>query len=432
MTIEEQKSSQPNIGQLEKLLETARYLTSSLDRDEVLVRIGDAAKELLAAYGSAIYLLEPDGQTLRPVATFEPFEQEILAARIPIEGSFTGQAIQARQSLIFNDATESPAGYQIPGTPVEEEEHVIVTPLIVDDEVWGGMCLNRIGQPFTGEDLALAQTFASYAETVLKNAQTHRTLQQEVEERQRAEAALRRSNAALQARNEELDAFCHTVAHDLQNPLSVIVGTAELLELDWAVMPEDELQASLRNIAESGRKMDRIIEELLLLAQVRKGEVALAPLDMAQIVAEARGRLADLIEAHQAEIIAPDTWPSTLGYAPWVEQIWVNYLSNAIKYGGRPPLITLGYTILEPRGPKGAPRVKFWVRDNGPGLGPEEQERLFTPFTRLSQLRAEGYGLGLSIVRRIADKLGGEVSVESEGLPGRGSTFAFTLPAAIT
>jgi signal transduction histidine kinase len=74
--------------------------------------------------------------------------------------------------------------------------------------------------------------------------------------------------------------------------------------------------------------------------------------------------------------------------------------------------------------------VRFWVRDNGPGLAPEEQAQLFTPFTRLGQVRAKGHGLGLSIARRIVEKLDGQVGVESE--VGRGSTFSFTLPGVVT
>jgi two-component system sensor histidine kinase/response regulator len=73
--------------------------------------------------------------------------------------------------------------------------------------------------------------------------------------------------------------------------------------------------------------------------------------------------------------------------------------------------------------------VRFWVRDNGPGLTPEQQARLFAPFTRLDRVRAQGHGLGLSIVRRIVEKLGGSVGVESSGVPGQGSVFYFTLPA---
>jgi signal transduction histidine kinase len=73
--------------------------------------------------------------------------------------------------------------------------------------------------------------------------------------------------------------------------------------------------------------------------------------------------------------------------------------------------------------------VRFWVRDNGDGITQEKQAQLFTQFTRFDELRAEGYGLGLSIVKRIIDKLGGEVGVESEGVQGKGSTFYFTLPS---
>ena len=76
--------------------------------------------------------------------------------------------------------------------------------------------------------------------------------------------------------------------------------------------------------------------------------------------------------------------------------------------------------------------VRFWVRDNGPGLASEDQARLFIPFTRLNQVRAKGHGLGLSIVRRIVEKLGGQVGVESHGLPGQGSSFFFTLPGAVS
>ena len=111
-----------------------------------------------------------------------------------------------------------------------------------------------------------------------------------------------------------------------------------------------------------------------------------------------------------------------LGYAPWVEEIWVNYLSNGLKYGGSPPYLELG-AALQPDG-----FVKFWVTDNGNGIPLEDQARLFAEFVRLEVARVEGHGLGLSIVRRITDKLGGTVGMDSQ--LGEGSTFYFTLPAS--
>jgi len=242
----------------------------------------------------------------------------------------------------------------------------------------------------------------------------------DITERKRAEEALRQRTVELQARNEELGAYDHTVAHDLRSPLALIIGLAEVLERDYATMLDEERQKCLHDIVRNGYKMSNIIDELLLLAGVRTMEVEMEPLDMASIVAEAQQRLAFLIEERQAEIILPDTWPVALGYGPWVEEMWANYLSNAIKYGGQPPRVELGATV-QPDG-----MVRFWVRDNGPGLAPEEQAQLFTPFTRLDQVRTEGHGLGLSIARRIVEKLDGQVGVESE--VGRGSTFSFTLP----
>ncbi len=252
------------------------------------------------------------------------------------------------------------------------------------------------------------------------------------EEKRRAQEALRQYAVELEARNEELDAFAHTVAHDLNDPLSTIIGFADVLQEAGPTLPAEQLQEYLRAIARSGQKMVSIIEALLLLAGVRKMEVEREPLDMASIVAEAQGRLADLIEERRGEIVLPAAWPVVLGHSPWVEEVWVNYLSNALKYGGRPPRVELG--AAPPSVPpasggevKGG-YVRFWVRDNGPGLSPEAQARLFTPFTRLDQARLQGYGLGLSIVRRIVEKLGGQVGVESQ--VGAGSTFWFTLPGA--
>ncbi len=230
------------------------------------------------------------------------------------------------------------------------------------------------------------------------------------------------ANAELQARNAELDAFAHTVAHDLKNPLSNLMGYAEFVSTSYPDLPEQDMRKSLDTIAKTGQKMNSIIQELLLLSQVRKAEVETRRLDTPRIVAEAQKRLAYMIQEHQAEINLPSTWPEASGHAPWVEEVWANYISNALKYGGRPPWLELGGE----RQPNGL--VRFWVRDNGQGLTPEEQARLFTPFTRLDQVRAMGHGLGLSIVRRIVEKLGGQVGVESQ--VGQGSTFFFTLPAA--
>jgi len=257
----------------------------------------------------------------------------------------------------------------------------------------------------------------------------------DISDRVRAQNVLHEQKVELEARNEELNAFAYTVAHDLRGPLGLIIGYARLVEEDLRAGLGETLQKSIEVILQQGAKMDNIIEALLLLAGVRNSNVKAEPLDMQQIVSEALGRLQAMIQESQADVVLPAAWPEAVGYPLWVEEIWVNYLSNAIKYGGEPPRLELGATLVTGNGsdPSGAggKMIRFWIKDNGVGVTPEERTRLFTPFTRLHQDRAPGHGLGLSIVKRIVKRLGGWVEVSSDGIPGRGSTFSFTLPMRV-
>jgi signal transduction histidine kinase len=232
---------------------------------------------------------------------------------------------------------------------------------------------------------------------------------------------LRTLQKDLEQEVAELDAFAHTVAHDLKNPLGLIVSCADYLAAGIPGMETGELVELLQRILQFGLTAVNIIDELLLLAGVRRSSAIVAPVDMQEVVLQAQARLLPLIEEQRAQIVLPPTWPIALGYAPWLQEVWVNYLSNAIKYGGTPPQLELGATPLSDD------LIRFWIRDNGPGIAPGDQARLFAEFSRLSEMRVTGHGLGLSIVRRIIEKLGGQVGVESQ--VGQGSTFFFTLPA---
>ncbi len=244
----------------------------------------------------------------------------------------------------------------------------------------------------------------------------------DISERVKANKTLQQHALELQAYNDDLNAFAHTVAHDLKAPLNPLVGFADFLLKESEQVSCEEQREYLQIIAQSGHKISNIVEELLLLAQVRTAEVKTGPLAMGAIVREARQRLSFMVKEYQAEIHAPPTWPLAIGYGSWIEEVWTNYISNGLKYGGQPPRLQLGATE------QADGMIRFWVRDNGPGLTIEEQARLFQPFTQLSQIRATGHGLGLSIVRRIVEKLGGQVGVKSA--VGQGSVFSFTLPAA--
>lgn len=394
---------------MERLVEAGRLLLHTVDLDNVLERVMQIAINGMDAEGASVWLHDPDGD-LKCRAASGPAVEPLKGMQIAPGQDIVGWVFQQKQAILVPDAQAAPHFIRRAAEMISY--HIrdrIAAPLLVRGTSIGVLeVVNKKGEPFSPMDLAWLEVLAPLAAAAIANAQLFHTLQQRT--------------AQLQARNEELDAFAHTVAHDLKNPLTNIIGFAEALDKYYSRMSVEEMRSHLHRIAQNGRKMDRIIDELLLLAGVRKMEVKVEPLDMASIIGEAIQHLADMIKEYHAEIRLPDTWPAALGYAPWVEEVWVNYLSNAIKYGGRPPRIEIGATVQPDA------MVRFWVRDNGPGLPPEAQARLFTPFTRLNETRAEGHGLGLSIVRRIVARLGGQVGVQSE--LGQGSTFTFTLKSA--
>ena len=248
-------------------------------------------------------------------------------------------------------------------------------------------------------------------------------LQDLFDDLQRSKMELREQVTALRARNTELEAYAHIVAHELKAPLTALVLASDLIT-NVPNLTRDELKDCLQQINSTADEMDRIINTMLLFAKVSKAEVPRENVDMSRVVAKVQDRLSHMIKEQQAQLIIPEVWPDAIGYAPWLEVVWANYLSNALKNGGVPPRLELGAS-----GPSDG-MLCFWVRDNGPGIPLRAQTQLFRPFSQIGHLwnRREG-GLGLSIVFAIVEKLGGQVGVESE--PGQGSLFFFTLPAEL-
>jgi signal transduction histidine kinase len=232
---------------------------------------------------------------------------------------------------------------------------------------------------------------------------------------------LERQTETLRQQNRELDAYAHTVAHDLKQPLSNLVASSSLLNAEQLNLPVEKKKILLAGVQKSAHKMKNIIESLLLLARIRQTDnVQSVELDIHKIALEACGRLQPLAEQREAKIHISEHWPTAMGNEQWVEEVWVNYLSNAIKYGGSPPQIQLGASAAE----KG--KIKYWVKDFGAGLTDIQQTEIFELFVRFDTQAAEGHGLGLSIVKRIVTVLNGDVGYEKSA--DGGSVFWFSLP----
>jgi PAS domain S-box-containing protein len=219
----------------------------------------------------------------------------------------------------------------------------------------------------------------------------------------------------------DLDAYARSVAHDLKNPVSSVVSLSELIKISLSEDKIDETLDMIGMVQEQSEKMVRIIDELLMLSRIRKEEIKIIPIDISRIINEVLKRLHNEIRMKNATIILPDHWPKVLGHDQWIEEVWMNLINNALKYGGTPPEIRLGFKK------ETGSTYRLWIQDNGNGIPPEFLAKVFEDFERLGRKDIQGHGLGLPIVKRIIEKMDGEVNVESSGKTGDGCIFSFTL-----
>ncbi|WP_018872141.1 PAS domain-containing protein [Thioalkalivibrio sp. ALJ16] len=264
-----------------------------------------------------------------------------------------------------------------------------------------GVVNDERGEPQYGFNI-----FSDFTDELLRRSELHRA-------REAAEAASR-------AKSE----FLSNMSHELRTPMNAVLGFAQLLERDTSL--GEQQRAYLDEIGRAGRHLLDLINEVLDLARIEAGQMSVESEAVAldPVMEDCLGLMRPLAEERQVECeLDADRELGVQGDARRVKQVLLNLLSNAVKYN-RPG----GHIRLSVQA-RGA-RVRVAVADDGPGLTPEQQARLFQPFERLAADRdsVEGSGVGLAITRHLVELMHGEIGVESQ--PGAGSTFWFELPRA--
>ncbi len=251
----------------------------------------------------------------------------------------------------------------------------------------------------------------------LQLARTRRNLDQQA-------VALKGYEGEHQANLDEIVGFTQMITHNLRNPLGAVISYGDYLQKFGSQMTIEDIQNDLNVISRNSRRLDRMLDELMFLVSVRVDTPAIHPLDMTSIVVKAKQHLSRLLTTHNVELVEPNTWCDAFGYTPWIEEVWISYISQAIKRNEQSPRIELGSTLRENE------MVQFWVKDNGPSLIEEQETELFPRFERLNQADIRGTDLGLAVAREIIEKLGGWVEVESVASIEPGSILSFYLPQA--
>ena len=242
----------------------------------------------------------------------------------------------------------------------------------------------------------------------------------DITERKRAEERLRGLLVELERSNKELELFAYVASHDLQEPLRMVSSYTQLLERRYSDKLDDDAREFIGYAVDGASRMQRLINDLLDFSRVSTRGRPLAPTDISEVLGTVRANLSVAIEEAGA-LITNDDLPEIVADAGQMSQLLQNLVGNAIKFrnGERPH--------VHVRAVEHDDLWEFSVHDDGIGIEPEYFERIFVIFQRLhTKGDYPGTGIGLALCKRIVERHGGRIWVESK--PHEGSTFFFTLP----
>lgn len=257
------------------------------------------------------------------------------------------------------------------------------------------------------------------SETHLGDRRIFTGIVREISDRKRAEAGMARQAEELARSNVELERFAFVASHDLQEPMRTVRSFAQLLQRRFGEVLTGDGAEYLQFITDGVQRMHTLINDLLDYSRVNSQGAAFAPADCQQILSKILGNLQASIEQHGAQVTV-DSLPTVIADATQLGQVFQNLIVNAIKFHDtRPPQIHVSAE-------EAPTEWIFTVCDNGIGIAPEYFERIFIIFQRLHTIEEYGgTGIGLAICKKIVERHGGRIWVESK--PGEGSKFHFTI-----
>ncbi len=398
--------------------EIGRLVTSALDLPTIFSRTVNLVRERFGYYHAAIFIVEETGFS----AVLQEATGEAGAAMkqkqhsLPVnDKSIVGKVSLTGQPVVVNNTALDPTHKFNPLLPETRAEAAI--PLRVGNRIIGALDIQSTSVgAFTADDLAVLQILADQVAIAIDNARSYELAQQAVKEMREVDR--------LKSQ------FLANMSHELRTPLNSIIGFSRVI-LKGIDGPITELQQQdLMAIYNSGQHLLGLINDVLDLAKIEAGKIELAfdDVNMVELINSVMSTASGLVKDKPIKLVRKiqSDLPIVRADATRIRQVLLNFLSNAAKFTDEGE-ITVEAMVLP--GPSGHPELMISVSDTGPGIAPEDQPKLFQPFSQVDDSptrKTGGSGLGLSISQQLVQMHGGRIGVHS--VVGKGSTFYFTLP----
>lgn len=396
-------------ARLSVLNDLFQQLSASLELKPTLNTVVDASRRLLEADVTVILLRRDDTPGLHVAASSGP-EWDARWEELPLDEEILDRILNAGTSTVLSEfPTEFTAlRYLLDSGGIAS---LAAAGLVLDQQPLGILCAGRrTSVPFSEGDLNFLKALAQQAALAIRNARLY--------ERERQQVKRLRTLEALQA------SFVSVVSHELRTPLTCIKTSVDMLEdtIDREV-PEMK-QELLQTITHHTGRLEALVEDLLDATRLEAGQLTLSvqPTDLRRLINKTVRAFAPLAEKRKQviELDLPDTVEPIPLDRHRIEQVLTNLISNAHRFTPKGGRIRVAMTAADDH-------VEFRVSDDGPGIPPEEHERIFDKFyVVVDGRRGAGVGLGLFIARQLVELHGGRIWVEST--PGKGSTFHVTIP----
>jgi PAS domain S-box-containing protein len=399
--------------QQEAVAQLGQRALAGADLMALLQQASSLVQHILAVDYCSILQPSEDG-TEMVASAHSGWPDEHLSNRVPIgRGSQSGYTLLVREPVIVDDmGTED----RFDVSDVVRTFGVVSSVSVVieaSDSPLGVLVAFSVApRKFVQDDVNFLQTVANVLTAAI--------------ERQRAETSIRQAREQAETANRAKSEFLSRMSHELRTPLNAILGFTQLLEIE---APTPSQAESIEHISRAGRHLLSLINEVLDIARIEAGRLALSPeaIEIGRFLYDVIELIRPLAARHGIEtVFTPGVAGGDLVFADRqrLRQVFLNLLSNAVKYNRQDGRVTVTY------GPTPDGRVRISVSDTGRGISAEQMKRLFLPFERLGAEATdiEGTGIGLALSRGIATALNGELGVES--VEGEGSTFWLIVPAA--